>query len=369
MSRSRLLDQAFDLARGWVRDGIMPGVSIAVARQGELLGTGVAGKTAAGRGAPVTEQTLYSVASITKPFTAALALRLVEQGRLSLDEPLGPLIPPGDARRRTLRQLLSHTAGLAKDDPAETELWARQATFHETVASAAAVPAISAAGERVGYSNIGYWLVGAAAAAAVELPYPDAMRRVVLEPFGLRETHIAPDDSLADRIARRYGKAKIVNVPYGRQLASPSGGLFATATDLVRFADIFLNDGRRADGSRLLTPETLRLMTTNQTGNLPGGIEGFREWPVASWGLGWEVKGAKRDHWTGDLTSPATIAHVGQSGTLLWGDPGSGIACAILANRDLYTGWSVAPARWARLSNAIVAAIGMSERDPVSQES
>ncbi len=354
---SRSLDRAFDLARSWVRDGVVPGVSIAIARHGQMLGTCVAGKTAAGRGSPVTEESLYSVASITKPFTAALVLRLVERGLLSLDEPVGDLIPPGPARARTLRDFLRHTAGLAKDDPAESELWARQAPFDETVASAAAVPAIAPAGGRVRYSNIGYWLAGAAAATATGRSYPAALRREVLEPFGLHDTFIAPGEQLADRIARRYGKAKIVNAPYGRQLASPSGGLFATAADLVRFAGIFLNNGCLEDGSQVLSARSVRLMTTSQTGDLPGGIEGFREWPVASWGLGWELKGAKRAHWTGDFSSPATFAHFGQSGTLLWADPESGIACAILANRDLYTGWSVNPARWARLSNAIVAAV------------
>jgi CubicO group peptidase (beta-lactamase class C family) len=351
------LESAFDLARGWVRDGVVPGVSIAVARHGQLLGTCVAGKKAAGGGGPVDEQTLYSVASITKPFTAALVLRLVEQGIVSLDEPLGRLVPAGDARHLTLRDLLRHTAGLAKDDPAETELWERQATFDEFAASAAAIPGETPIGWRVRYSNIGYWIAGAAAAHAAHRPFPEALRRFVLEPFGLRDTVIAPGDDLSDRFARRYGKAKVMNIPYGRRLASPSGGLFATATDLVRFAGVFLRDGSLAAGERVLSRASVQLMTTSQTGDLPGGIEGLREWPVGCWGIGWEVKGPKRHHWTGDFTSASTFAHPGQSGTLLWADPATGIACAILANRDLYTGWSVSPARWARLSNAIVAAV------------
>jgi CubicO group peptidase (beta-lactamase class C family) len=153
-----------------------------------------------------------------------------------------------------------------------------------------------------------------------------------------------------------------MNRPYGRTLGSPSGGLFATARDLVRFGGIFLAGGLRSDQTRVLAAASVEAMTTDQTGGLAGGIEGFRTWPVCPWGLGWEVKGEKLGHWTGDLTSPRTIAHVGQSGTLLWADPATGIACAILANRDLYTWWSVAPARWARLSNAIVAAATRDDR-------
>ncbi|MGH2547754.1 MAG: serine hydrolase domain-containing protein [Thermomicrobiales bacterium] len=351
------LGQAFAIADVWVRDGIVPGVSIAVARHGELLETFTAGKRAAGGGGPVDASTLYSIASVTKPFTAALVMRLVERGAITLDEPIRRLVPslPTEQRELNLRDLLRHTSGLAKDDPGEAELWTREASFDELVASAAAIPSDDTGGIRVRYSNNGYWISGAAAAAANGTTFAEAMREHVLEPFGLTETLIAPDESIQDHAARRYGKAKIMNAPYGRQLASPAGGLFATARDLVRFASIVLNDGRDSSGFALLSRPSIDLMTTNQTGTLPGGIEGFIQWSTGSWALGWEVKGRKTHHWTGDLTSPATFAHPGQSGCLLWADPATGLACAILANRDLYTGWTITPARWARISNAIVA--------------
>jgi CubicO group peptidase (beta-lactamase class C family) len=359
MTSASDLRPAFALAGEWVKDGIAPGVSIAVSRHGKLLGTFTAGKKSAGGGGPVDEETLYPVASVTKPFTATLAMRLVDQGVLTLDEPLRRLVPAlgADKRELNLRDLLCHTAGLASDDANEPVLWEREAAFNEIAASAAAVPAVDAARQRVRYSNIGYWIAGAASAAALETTFSEAMRREVLEPFGLSEVFAAPDESLSDRFARRYGKTKIMNVPYGRALASPAGGLFATARDLVRFASIFLNDGVTPEGSRVLSRSAVSLMTTNQTGTLPGGIERFREWPVGSWGLGWEVKGEKSDHWTGDFTSPDTFSHPGQAGTLYWADPATGIACAILANRDLYTGWTFKPARWARLNNTIVAAV------------
>lgn len=356
---SRDLSRAFAIAESWVRDGVVPGVSIAVMKHGETLETFAAGKRAAGGGGPVDEATLYSIASVTKPFTTALAMRLVERGIVTLDEPVRRLLPflGIDKRELNLRDLLRHTSGLSKDDPAESELWAREAPFDELAASAALIPAIEPAGQRVRYSNNGYWIAGAALAAANGSSFADAMRKHVLAPLGLTETLIAPNESIQDRVARRYGKAKIMNAPYGRQLSSPAGGLFATARDLVRFAGIFLNGGKDERGERFLTRSSVALMTTNQTGSLPGGIEGFIQWSTASWALGWEIKGHKTHHWTGDLTSPLTFAHPGQSGTLLWADPLSGIACAILANRDLYTGWTASPARWARLSNAIVATI------------
>jgi beta-lactamase class C len=97
-------------------------------------------------------------------------------------------------------------------------------------------------------------------------------------------------------------------------------------------------------------------MTTDQAG-VPGGVESARvRWPVARWGLGWEIKGEKRQHWTGDLTSPATFCHFGAAGTLLWADPAADLALAVFGNRAVANMWSFILSRWARLSNAVVAA-------------
>jgi CubicO group peptidase (beta-lactamase class C family) len=351
-------EAAFALAESWVRDGVVPGVSIAIAKDGELIGTFAAGKRAAGGSGPVDESTLYPVASITKPFTATLVMRLVEQGLVSLDEPIRRFLPVVGIEKRelNLRDLLRHTSGVAANNPHESDLFSREATFDEVVAAAAAIPLVDRGGQTVRYSNIGYWLAGAAAAAIAGTSFPEALRTHVIEPLGLRDTLIAPVESIEHRVARRYGISKLMNSPYGRRLAPPSGGLFATASDLVRFASVFLNDGCDVTGKRLLSDASVELMTTNQTGDLPGGIEGLSQWSIGWWGLGWEVKGPKPNFWSGQLTSPSTFAHIGQSGCVLWADPESGIACAILANRDLFAGWTISPPRWAQISDAIVTA-------------
>ena len=91
---------------------------------------------------------------------------------------------------------------------------------------------------------------------------------------------------------------------------------------------------------------------------LPGAVQSLHvHWPEAAWGLGWEVKGSKRKHWTGELTSPSTFCHFGASGTLLWADPEHDIALAVFANRTTVKLWPFAPPRWARLSNSLVSAV------------
>jgi CubicO group peptidase (beta-lactamase class C family) len=134
----------------------------------------------------------------------------------------------------------------------------------------------------------------------------------------------------------------------------PWGGLFGTARDLARFAGAFL-----PNGPRLFAPPTVALMTSDQARGVSGGVQSMRVvWHPAYWGLGWEVKGDKRRHWTGELTSPRTFCHFGAAGTLLWADPALDVALAVFANRTTTHLWPFVPAaRWSRLSNAIIAAL------------
>ena len=134
----------------------------------------------------------------------------------------------------------------------------------------------------------------------------------------------------------------------------PWGGLFGSARDLARFAGAFL-----PGGPKLLSPAAISLMTSDQARGVSGGVQSMRVvWTPAHWGLGWEVKGDKRRHWTGELTSTRTFCHFGAAGTLLWADPEANTALAVFANRTTTHLWPFVPAaRWSRLSNAVIAAV------------
>lgn len=395
------LARAVAIVDGWVASRLVPGVSLAVAWRGEVVLTHAAGLVSAGSGGPVTPETRYSVASLTKPVTAAAVLALIERGDLYLDEPVRRWLPEfatptSDAARRaiTARELLCHVSGLPRADPDLAGLIAREAPFAAIAGSAADVPLERTPGERVAYSNPGYWVLGALVAAAARAPYAEVATELVLRPFALGDSALTlPGDGGSDDlpVARRYGPDRISNSAYGRQLGSPSGGLFTTAADMARFAGAFAvgaADDARAGG---LSAASVRLMTTDQTaaaavplpspsaptgparslptGPLPGGIEGVREWDRCPWAFGWEVRGDKEGHWVGELASPRTICHIGQSGCLAWADPDSGLSVAVLANRDLGSGWATggrpehspgavdSPARWARLSNVLASAV------------
>ncbi len=349
------LDRAWGIAAGWVRDGVVPGVAIAVARHGALIGEWYGGKQAAGSGRPVGAGTLFSVDTITRVFTATALMRLVERGLIGLDEPVRrtlPALATPDKRELTLRQLLSHTAGFPATDPAEEALWSEMADFDRFVASAARLPLAAGPGERVIPSQPGYWIAAALAAAVTGQPFPAVLQAEVLAPLGLHETFVQVPPGVADRVARRYGHGRIFNTDYGRTLGSPAAGLFSTARDLVRFASIIVSGGATPEGMRVLSAATVAAMTASQTHGLPP-----EDGPYTAFGLGWSIKGDALAHITGDLTSARTCFEMGRSGCLLAADPVTGIALAVLANRDVATGWTSDVPRWGRLTNAIVAAV------------
>ncbi len=96
----------------------------------------------------------------------------------------------------------------------------------------------------------------------------------------------------------------------------------------------------------------------DQAGGIPGGVEsGKVDWPVASWGLGWEVKGAKTRHWTGNVTSSETFCHFGQAGTLLWADPTRDLALAVFTNRTVTRAWTFFLSRWTKLSDTVASIV------------
>ncbi len=365
---------ALCLIDGWIGRHGVGGAAAVVWHHGQIAAERYAGE--ARPGVPVDAQTLFTLASVTKPVTAAVVMTLVEEGLVALDEAAIRLVPefaggsgPGDTAsdpalealrpRVTVRQLLAHTSGLPEDVGPRRLRYADRDDLPTVMRAMCRLPLQSAPGAELRYSNVGYAVLARLVEHLTGEPFWEAARRRVLDPLDLRDTVARPDASLAGRLALVADTTHIgtdletYNGAYWRDLAIPWGGLFGTARDLARFAGAFL-----PNGPRLLAPATAALMTIDQAGGVPGGVESARvRWDIAQWGLGWEVKGGKRRHWTGELTSPRTFCHFGHAGTLLWADPERDLALAVFANRTVTHLWPFVPARWARLSNAVAATV------------
>lgn len=241
-----------------------PGAAVLVARGDEVLFRAARGRRDVERGDALRVDDVFPIASLTKQFVAAAVLKLAEQGRLGLDEPVSTYLPdfPHGERIR-IRQLLNHTAGIteytvlpevsAAPQDVPTTLPALLATFRER-------PLDFAPGERHAYSNSGYLLLGAVIEAATGRPWADVVDETVIAPLGLASTGDGEVPRLAARRPKSYLPdmgAYVPSTPYALSQAQSSGGMVSTVDDLHRWTQA-LHGGRvlaAADYTRMVTPE------------------------------------------------------------------------------------------------------------------
>lgn len=242
------LRAALDYVPSWIahqlRQSEQAGCSLAVAHRGEVVLEQAFGHADLVSGEALTPRHRFRIASQSKTFTAAGLLRLREQGRISLDDPVGRHVPGlhPEVAAATLGQLLSHTAGLTRDGMVAEQFVDRRpfASAAEVLGELAAGPVIPA-NTRMKYSNHGFALAGLAIEAVTGEPYRDWIAREVIAPFGLVET--TPDMPLPP--GTPFARGHTAKLPAGRRLPipgenpgnaiAPAGGFVSTASDLARF--------------------------------------------------------------------------------------------------------------------------------------
>ncbi len=275
---------------------------------------------------PATTDTLYDLASLSKLFTTTVIMRLVEQGRLALDEPVAHWMPEfaaGGKETVTLRQLLTHTSGL----PDYLKLWELEPTPEARIQRVLVTPLIHKPDTVFLYSDLGLIALGHLAEVITGSRLDALVRDMVTAPLHLGDTMYRPPADLKPRIAptedeSNVGRGMVWGEVHDENAWSLGGvaghaGVFSTAQDLGRFAQMYLNGGV-LDGTRLLQSDTVAEMTRNQ-------IEGI-DWR----GLGWELNA---DYYMGQLASPTTYGHTGFTGTSLVVDPGRELIVVLLTNR------------------------------------
>jgi CubicO group peptidase (beta-lactamase class C family) len=288
---------------------------------------------------------LWPVASISKVYTAAAVMRLVEEGVLTLNTPVHLLLPKftGDGREEMrIRHLLTHTAGFIYESP-EMEARLRARTpLSDLLDEALGTPLLFKPGTQFRYADYNYLLAGYLAEVATGRPLAELVRTLVLEPAGLRQTFMPPRYEDESRIAIIRGvlaegsDGAMYNSRYARDLAHPAFGVFATAADLARFGAMFM-----PGGPRFLSEPAVRTMTTDQTGGVPGihpSMKGFAADVHIPWAIGFALQTAQVPGLYSDLASFETFGHGGASGCELVCDPTCGIVVAITTNTHLGTG-------------------------------
>jgi CubicO group peptidase (beta-lactamase class C family) len=365
------LNLALSQIDSWIDQAAVSAAAVVVRWRGEEIAEHYAGSLATTL--PVERSTIFGLASVTKPITAACVLALVDDGKVGLDEPIARFVPgfgkpstegtpQWEAARAliTVRQVLSHTSGMPEDLAPDAVPLRNLPTLDDITDAMVAVPLAYQPGTALRYSNAGYGVLGRLVNSVTGQDIWAFAEERLLRPMGLTEIHARPREAVRDRIAevidaRAKGAAyEPYNSTFWRDLAIPWGGLYGTAADAARWAESI-----HTGADLPLSGAARRMMTSDQAGGVSGGLQMMNlTWHPAFWGLGWEVKGTKRRHWTGDYTSNRTYCHWGAAGTLVWVDPEIDLTVAAFGNRTTFNGWPFSPiARWARLSNAIVAAV------------
>ncbi|WP_439656676.1 serine hydrolase domain-containing protein [Lentzea sp. HUAS TT2] len=207
---------------------------------------------------PVNEDTLFLLGSITKTYTATAIMRLVSQGRVSLDAPVREHVPElrlADDREFTVRQLLNHTSGL--DWGTLVDTGEGDDALRRHVDELATLKLIGAVGERPSYSQSGFNLAGRIIENVTGQTYEQAMTALLLEPLGLGNTHFDRDAVMTRRFAVGHERGEVVRPWRHWRANNPGGGIAASVADLLAWARFHLSDGDGIDFAEMRRPTAL----------------------------------------------------------------------------------------------------------------
>ncbi|MDR3472340.1 MAG: serine hydrolase [Devosia sp.] len=313
---------------GDLKAGHVPGAVVVVGEHGRTVYRAAFGLRALEPNpAPMSADNIFDLASLTKVVaTTTAVMQLVEAGRIQLDAPAAAYWPAFAANGKaaiTIRQLLTHTSGLAPDLDLSTNWNGLEEGLDRVVAAAP----VRLPGAAFAYSDINFIALGAIVSRVSGEPLDLYVQSHIFGPLAMTDTGFDPSASRLVRIAATdYEQGRLrwgeVQDPTADRMGGVAGhaGVFSTADDLARFARMLLQGGE-LDGVRILKPETVALMT--QSAVLPGGVRR---------GLGWDM-GSAYSVGMDQAFGPSSYGHTGYTGCLLWIDPDTQSYLIILTSR------------------------------------
>jgi len=313
----------------------LAGAVVMVANKDTTLNLEAAGYADLAAKKPMRTDSLFWIASMSKPITAAAFMMLVDEGKINVDDPVEKYLPEykniwlaaeedkdhvllkRPKQKILVRHILSHTSGLPAtsliEKPTLDLLRLRDAVLSYTL-----TPLKTEPGTKYSYSNAGINTAGRIIEAVSGMSYEDFLQKRLFTPLGMTDTTFWPSEKQLTRLAKSYKPSKdeksleeepVTQLKYPLNDRSrqpmPAGGLFSSAADCVRFCQMILTNGSYK-GKRYLSEAAVKQMTSLQTGDLPPG-----------YGFGWSV--LKRA--AGDGRSEGAFGHGGAYKTAMWIDP------------------------------------------------
>jgi CubicO group peptidase (beta-lactamase class C family) len=300
---------------------------------------------------PMSEDTVFWIASMTKPVTAVAVMMLFDEGKLKPSDLVSKYIPEfadlktpsGKPANLTITHILTHTSGLAEAYSDE----ARKAkTLKELVPFWVAKPTAYEPGEKWAYNQSGINAAGRVVEVISGMTFDEFLEKRLFNPLGMKDTTFYPTEEHQKRLATAYAKKKesgeLEGVPprsdFGSKDRPPqgNGGLFSTPRDYARFCQMLLNGGT-LDGKKILSADALKFIKTSQTGDIPTGF--FQNDTFGNrgtnygWGLGTCV--LKESHeGVAEVLSAGSFGHGGAWGTQAWIDPKKEVAYILMVQRS-----------------------------------
>ncbi len=317
-----------DALRPFVERQEIAGAVTLVAAPDRILHLACQGQADIDAGRPARPDTIYWIASMTKPVTAVALLMLRDEGRLEVDDPVAKYVPElaglktrdGAPAALTLKDLLTHTSGLAEVSRDESRA-AR--TLADLIPLFASKPLQFTPRTKWQYSQSGINTLGRVIEIVSGQALPDFFQTRLFAPLGMKDTAFYLSEAQLARLAKPYLRVDgaLKETPFWSDVdparhdhfPAANGGLYATAADYARFCQMLLNEGS-LDGRRYLQPQSVKLLSQIHSGELKTGFtEGN------GWGLG--VCVVREPQGVTAALSPGSYGHGGAFGTQAWIDP------------------------------------------------
>jgi len=339
--------------KSFVESGQAAGIVTLLAHRGKVIQLSAIGVQDLESNAPMKEDTIFQIASMTKPITCVGVMILAEDGLLAITDPVEKFLPAfanlqirekkeGEdleevrkpKRKITIRDLMTHTSGMSAGYPdGFKELFdKRDRTLADAVDAFPTRFLDFEPGMRWSYSNMGIAVLGRIIEVVSGKSYETFLEERIFKPLAMNDSHFFVPEAKRSRIATIYkpegdklAKAEVDLYRIGAKYSAPEAGLYSTAPDLFRFYQMMLNGGV-LDGKRILSKAAVELMTQVHTGDLKAGFS-----PGVGYGLGWavvrNVEGMFR------LNSIGTYGHGGLWKTYGFVDPRKELIGVILMQR------------------------------------
>ncbi len=268
---SEITSRLSEAVRYEVEQKELPAFSMAIVAGDQVLWSAGYGFEDADKKVPATAETVYRVGSISKLLTDISVMKLVEAGKLDLDEPVSTYLPDFRPDNQsgtpiTLRMLMTHRSGLVRESPVGNYFDPAEPTLARTVASLNGTPIIYSPGTRTKYSNAAIAVVGAVLESQLDGAHADLVEREIFKPLQMKSSSFVRSEKVDPHLATAYmwtydGRRFVA--PEFLLGTGPAGNLYSSVLDLCKFTSLIFNRGKTAQG-QIIRAETLDLMTNAQ---------------------------------------------------------------------------------------------------------